>query len=258
MSEFALITGASSGIGLELAKLFARDKIPLILVARGEARLSEVAEDLRREYGVDVRCYARDLSERGAAQELCEHISRDGHQVGFLVNNAGFGLLGKFAELSLDEQLAMLELNCGTLTVLSWHFARQMRERRFGRILNVASTAAFQPGPLMAVYYASKSYVLSLSEALRNEHRGTGVTVTCLCPGPTPTEFQARAGNRLTGLFRLAATSAESVAQEGYRGMLANRSVVVPGLVNKLLALGTRFAPRDWVTAISRRTAEQD
>jgi len=256
MNETALITGATSGIGLELAKLFARDKINLILVARHPEKLHEVQEELQREYGVQVTVIASDLSLHGAATWLHADVKAKKIEVNYLVNNAGFGLYGKFHGIELEDELAMLELNCAALTTLTKLFSREMIHRGRGRILNVASTAAFQPGPLMAVYYASKAYVLSLSEALRNEFAGTGVTVSCLCPGPTPTGFQDRAGNQKSGLLALALTSAEQVARTGYRGMRRGKSVIVPGLINKLLVFSVRFAPRNLATAISRWTAE--
>lgn len=254
--ETALITGGSSGIGLELAKCFARDEVSLVLVARNASALQNAAAELERDFGAHVTTLTRDLSEKGAAQGLCDELDRKGIEIDYLVNNAGFGLFGKFVDLPLDEELAMVELNCSALTVLCKRMIKGMVERNQGRILNVASTAAFQPGPLMAVYYASKSYVLSLSEALHNELRGSGVTVTCLCPGPTPTGFQERAGNQKSGLLKLALTTPASVARTGYRGMRQGRTVVVPGLLNKLLMQGVRVLPRKVVTAISRATAE--
>ncbi|MCL4305257.1 SDR family oxidoreductase [bacterium] len=256
MNKVALITGASGGIGLELARVFARDGVNLVLAARNREKLDSLAAELSKAHAVEVRTIAVDLSEAGSAQRLFEETTRDNLEIDYLVNNAGFGKFGRFVELPTEEVLAMLELNCRSLTVLSQLFGRTMNARRSGRILNVASTAAFLPGPLMAVYYASKSYVLMLSEALNNEFRGSGVTVTCLCPGPTPTGFQARAGNRTSGVRAFAATSAEQVAMAGYRGMLRGKSVVVPGVVNKVITLGVRCLPRDVVTALSRFVSE--
>ncbi|MBK6766592.1 MAG: SDR family oxidoreductase [bacterium] len=255
-TKTALITGGSSGIGFELARQFARDNVQLVLVARNEAQLTAAALRLSEEYGVRVMTMAHDLSEKGSAQRIFERTQSDGIAVDYLVNNAGFGLFGEFLELPLADELAMLEVNCAGLTGLCKLYGKEMVSRRSGRVLNVASTAAFQPGPLMAVYYASKSYVLSLSEALNCEVKGTGVTVTCICPGPTPTGFQARAGNQKSGLMKLAVTTPEEVARAGYRGMLRGKSVVVPGLMNTLVMQGVRALPRDVVTAISRFTAK--
>ncbi len=256
MPKTALITGASSGIGLELAKVFARDGIHLVLVARSAATLRDVKAQLERDYGVSVTALSADLSIPGAASSLHADITARQIQVDYLVNNAGYGLYGPFHRLALDDELAMLQLNCAAMTALTKLFTQEMLARGTGRVLNVASTAAFQPGPLMAVYYASKSYVLLLSEALHNEFAGTGVTVSCLCPGPTPTGFQGRAGNSTSGLSGLVSTSAQQVARAGYRGMLRGKSVIVPGLINKLLVFLVRFAPRTLVTAASRWTAE--
>ncbi|HYA22809.1 MAG TPA: SDR family NAD(P)-dependent oxidoreductase, partial [Terriglobales bacterium] len=177
--------------------------------------------------------------------------------VDVLVNNAGYGRMGRFSDLLLEDDLGQIQLNVTALTHLTKLFLGPMLKRRSGKILNVASTAGFQPGPMMAVYYATKAYVISLSEALANELSGTGVTVTCLCPGATDTGFQGRAGTESTMLFKkLRPMDAKTVARDGYRGLTAGKTLVISGFRNWLLAEGTRFAPRKLVTAISRKVME--
>ena len=252
----ALITGASSGIGFELAKLFARDAHQLVLVARGKEALLYVAGQLREQFDVPVTVIAKDLSRALSPEELLAELRQRGLQVEVLVNNAGFGAYGPFAESDPVVQLEMVQLNLTSLTHLTRLLLPEMVGRRAGKILNVASTAAFQPGPLMAVYYASKAYVLSFSEALANELRGSGVTVTALCPGPTPTGFQKRSGMKSSGHLSSFAMDVESVARIGYQGMLRGKTVVIPGLRNRLLAQLVQFVPRDLVTSIVRRIQE--
>ncbi|HZC76160.1 MAG TPA: SDR family oxidoreductase, partial [Ktedonobacterales bacterium] len=191
--ETALVTGASSGIGEELARLFARDGYDLVLVARGKTQLEALAAELRQRHGVSLTVLATDLAQPAAAQAIYDELTRAGITVDVLVNNAGYATYGSFTEIPAETELAMLQVNMAALTHLCKLFLPPMVRRGSGRVLNVASTAAFQPGPLMAAYYASKAYVLSLSEALANELRGTGVTVTALCPGPTRSGFQSRA-----------------------------------------------------------------
>jgi short-subunit dehydrogenase len=246
----ALVTGASSGIGLELARLLARDGHDIALVARGAAKLGEVADELSEAYRVTATPLPVDLSHPGAAAELMAAL--DGREIDVLVNNAGFGAVGRFAETELAAQIAMLQLNVVTLTELTGRLLPGMLARRRGRILNVASTAGFQPGPGMAVYYASKAYVLSFSEALAVEVGGRGVSVTALAPGVTETGFQQRAGASEILLTRLGGMSAADVAAAGYRGMLAGRALVVPGLVNKLGVQAVRVGPRWLVPRVVR------
>ena len=253
-----LITGASSGIGYELAKLFAGDRCNLVLVARNRDRLERFATELQTQFGITARALALDLTAASAPQLLFDQLQRDGVPVDILVNNAGYGVLGEFAQMPEQEILGQIQLNITALTLLTKLFLAPMFERGSGKIMNVASTAAFQPGPLMAVYYASKAYVLSFSEALANELRGSGVTITCFCPGPTDTNFQKRAQMENSRLFkRVGAMDAQTVAQDGYRGLMAGRPVVISGLRNWLVAESVRFAPRRMVTAISRWIAEK-
>ena len=188
----ALITGASGGIGYELAKLFAKDHHNLVLVARNETRLAQVAGELQRQFGISARPIVLDLGTPGSPQALFEQMQRQDIAVNILINNAGYGKLGEFAEISVEESLGQIELNVTALTCLTRLFMVPMIKRSWGKIMNVASTAGFQPGPLMAVYYATKAYVISFSEALANELADSGITVTCLCPGPTETGFAER------------------------------------------------------------------
>ncbi|MGA8429024.1 MAG: SDR family oxidoreductase [Candidatus Sulfotelmatobacter sp.] len=253
-----LITGASGGIGYELAKLFARDRANLILVSRSVHKLAEVARELQSRFGCTVKTIALDLGTPAAAKFLFDQVQGEGIAIDILVNNAGFGAFGEFAQMAEQEIQGQIALNITALTQLTRLFLPPMMTRRRGRIMNVASTAAFQPGPLMAVYYASKAYVLSFSEALANEVNGSGVTVTCLCPGPTNTNFAKRAGNDNSRLFKkIGGMSAETVARDGYRGLVAGKIVVISGVQNWLAAESVRFAPRKMVTAISRWVSEK-
>jgi len=218
----------------------------LVLVARRKERLEELAADLG-----NARAIAIDLSKPGASAELIRDVEVAGEQVELLVNNAGFGLIGRFAELDAARQRQMIDLNVGTLTDLCRIAAPEMVARRSGGILNVASTAAFQPGPKMAVYFATKAFVLSLSEALHEELKPHGVRVTCLCPGPTRTEFGEVAGFGGNGMFDRVAMNALEVVEAGLNGLDKNHAVVVPGWINKTVAVSTRFAPRPVVRKIA-------
>ena len=252
-----LITGASGGIGYELAKLFARDRHNLVLVARSNDKLTQVAAELQP-LGVTVKTIALDLAALPAPKFLFDQLQRDGVAIDILVNNAGFGAFGEFAQMPEEEIHGQISLNITALTELTRLFLPPMIARRSGRIMNVASTAAFQPGPLMAVYYATKAYVLSFSEAIANELRGSGVTVTCFCPGATDTGFARRAGTENSRLFKqMGAMSAEEVARDGYRALMAGRTTAISGARNWVVAQSTRFAPRKMVTAISRWVAEK-
>jgi uncharacterized protein len=252
-STTALITGASSGIGLELAKLFAADKFNVVLVARSADKLTELAAELQSKYQVQTHVLPVDLTAANAAQTILGELARAKIQVDYLVNNAGFGAAGSFFELSFARQASMIQLNVMALTELTRLLLPAMIQGRGGGILNVASTAAFQPGPGMAVYYATKAYVLSFSEALHEELRGTGVSVSCLAPGVTATGFAADSGMTDSMLLRLGAMNATDVALAGYRGLLRNKAVVVPGLKNKLGALSPRFFPRSLVRRVVKR-----
>ena len=251
-----LITGASGGIGYELAKLFARDHHNLILVARSGEKLAQVANELRP-LGVTVTIFALDLGTPSVPRFLFDQVQSAGLTVDILINNAGYGAFGEFAEMPQEQILGQIQLNITALTELTRLFLPPMLARHSGRIMNVASTAGFQPGPLMAVYYATKAYVISFSEAVANEARNTGVTVTCFCPGATHTGFAKRAGNDQTRLFKqLGAMNVDKVALDGYRAVMEGRGLAISGVHNWLVAQSTRFAPRKMVTAISRWISE--
>ena len=253
----ALVTGASSGIGLELARLLARDGYHVALLARRAEALREICRELELRMGATSTAIDADLSDPGAPPEIFRRLVAEGLEPDVLVNNAGFGSYGPFAEADPVRELAMLQVNVTALTHLTRLLLPGMLRRKRGAILNVASTAAFQPGPLMAVYYATKAYVLSLSEALANELEGSGVSVTVLCPGPTRTGFQAAAKMKRSRLLdgrRM--MDAAAVARAGYEGMRRGRTVVIPGLANRLLAQSIRVAPRKTVTRIVRRLQE--
>lgn len=256
---WAVITGASGGIGLDLARGLAARGHRLFLVARSADKLRAAAEHLAATYGVTTVVHVADLAEPGAPASLCAALDAAGIAPAVLVNNAGVGAFGPFLDASLPETMAMIQLNVSALTELTGRIVPGMLLRGGGRVLQVASTGAFQPGPLLAVYYATKAYVLSFSEALGNELAGTGVTVTTLCPGPTRTDFQVRAklsgGQRLRGLLMM---DPAVVAEAGLTGMFAGRARVIPGLVNKLTAVAPRFVPRGAMTALVRFTQERD
>jgi|SRR5271165_2603733 len=249
----ALITGASGGIGLELARIFAREHYDLVLVARSESRLHEIAGELRSAHRIGVDVIARDLS----LPETVDEIRKRTGPVEVLVNNAGYGLYGPFAQFTATDDLNMMHLNMDALVALTKAYLPGMMEARHGKIMNVASTAAFQAGPLMALYYASKAFVLHFSEAIANELKGSGVTVTALCPGPTTTGFQDRAALSEARLMRMGSMSAKAVAEIGYRGLMAGRTIVIPGLRNRVMAQSVRFSPRKLVTAIARKLQEK-
>ncbi len=256
--QTALITGASGGIGYELAKLFARDRHNLVLVARSGDKLVQLANDLQGQCRITVKTVAIDLAATLSPQFLFDQLRREGIQIDVLVNNAGYGNFGEFANLPLDDALGQINLNITALTALTRLFVPSMVERHSGKIMNVASTAGFQPGPLMAVYYATKAYVISFSEALANELSKSGVTVTCFCPGATETGFAMRAGNDKTRLFqKLKPMNVKTVAADGYRGLMKGKTLVISGVRNWLVAESVRFAPRKTVTAISRWITEE-
>lgn len=252
-----LITGASRGIGYELARRFARAGHDLVLVARDRDALSRAAGELAPS-GVSVRTISCDLARPGSPSELFQEIQQQSVAVEVLVNNAGFGTFGPFAEGELATELEMMQLNVISLTHLTKLFLREMLPRGRGRILNVASTAAFQPGPLMAVYFATKAHVLSFSEALANELRGSGVTVSVLCPGPTRSGFQERAGMERSRLFRWGVMDAAVVADAAYEGLMSGRTLIIPGLKNKLLAFSVRLGPRALIPHIVRKLQEEE
>ncbi|WP_414703584.1 SDR family NAD(P)-dependent oxidoreductase [Pseudalkalibacillus sp. SCS-8] len=249
----ALITGASGGIGRELAYHFARDGHRLVLVARSKQKLDTLAQELQEKYAVQADVIVSDLGKPDAVDNVLKELSTQNITVDILVNNAGFGLYGEFYEIEWEEEKEMMMVNMMALTELTKKLVPQMVERKRGRILNVASTAAFQPGPLMAVYYATKAYVLSFSEALENELQGTGVSVSVLCPGPTDTGFQQRASMEESKLLDTGVMSVERAADIAYNQFKAGKTLIIPGTQNKLLALMIRFLPRKMVTKTVRK-----
>lgn len=256
MAKTALITGATSGIGLELARLFAREHHNVVLVARRVDELTLVAGELRG-LGVEALTIAKDLSKPGAPDEIYGDTHAAGVHIDYLVNNAGYALYGPFAQSSLRADLDMLQLNMVSLVHLSRLYMDDMLARGEGKILNLASTAAFQAGPLMALYYASKAFVLSFSEAIADELRGSGVTVTALCPGPTSTGFQKQSGVEKIRLVSGALDDAASVARQGYRAMMRGQPVLITGLRNQVMMWGSKLSPRRIPIAIVRRLHEK-
>ena len=251
--KLALVTGASGGIGLEFAKLLAQGGYDLALVARSEEKLQSIAGELAARHGINTRVIAMDLAQADAPEQLFARVPA----CDVLVNNAGFATNDKFAEMDEQRMLEEMQLNIVTLTRLCRLYLPGMLARGDGKILNMASTAAFLPGPNMAVYYASKAYVLSLSEALAEEVRGTGVSVTVLCPGATDTGFQERAHVQSTLLFKLPMGNAAQVAKAGIEGMMRGKAVVVPGITNKLVAISPKLTPRSLLVKVSGKAVER-
>ena len=250
----ALVTGASSGIGLEFARLLAAGGHDLVLVARSAERLEHIARELRERHGVSVRSHVRDLSEPNAARALWREPADDGVTVDVLVNNAGVGLHGAFAEQNVDAIDRLVALNVSALTTLTRLALPDMLARRSGRVLNVASLVAYQPGgPQEAVYYATKAFVLSFSKGLARELRGGGISITVLCPGPTATSFEKNSGATDTALYKwMPSMSAAAVARAGYRGMMRGSRVVIPGVVAKLMAVAGELPPRQIALEVNR------
>lgn len=252
MERVALITGASAGIGCELAKLFAGNGHRVALVARRLDRLEAISADIVAAGGKQPLIIACDLADPDAGEVICAALGSANAEAEYLVNNAGFGLMGEWLQLDRAEQLSMVDVNVRALTDLSLRFVDQLARHK-GGILNVASLASFLPGPRMAVYYATKAYVLSFSEALYCELAPRGVRVTALCPGPVPTEFQERAGIVPGFDSRVLNLSAATVALAGYRGLMAGKRLVLPGVGMKVIPFMLRFVPRAWVVAIVGR-----
>lgn len=253
----ALVTGGSGGIGLELAKQFASHGHDLVITARHRDALEAVAGTLEGKYGVKVTVVAADLTDPDAPQRVFDAIEAEKIDIQFLVNNAGFGLGGAYADTDIKRELEMVQVNIIALMQLTKMFMPTMMKRKSGRILNVASTAAFLPGPLMSVYYASKAFVLSFSQALDEELRDSGVSVTCLCPGSTATKFAETAGLQNSKLFAaIGGTTAEQVAQYGFDALMRGERVAVVGLKNKVMVQAERFAPRKLLATIARKAQE--
>ncbi|MGR8940587.1 MAG: SDR family NAD(P)-dependent oxidoreductase [Gammaproteobacteria bacterium] len=252
--RWALITGASSGIGYEFGKLFAKDQINTVLVARNETRLRQVGDELQRDYGISVVIAPLDLSQADAAEKLLQTIQQQDLSIDYLVNNAGIGFYGPFADSDPAANAGMINLNIAALVQLTRLFLPGMIKQGRGRILNVASLTAYQPGgPGAAVYYASKSFVLAPNRGLAVELKGSGVTTTALCPGAMRTAFETKGGFSRTRLYRFLASDPQSNAEAGYRAMHKGKPAVVPGWLSKILAIGGELPPRRfalWVNKI--------
>jgi len=258
MNKTALITGASSGIGLGLAKEFAKNNIDVVLVARNESRLNEIAGEISAQYGIRAFVMAIDLSKPDAAVEIFQRVKKENLFIEYIVNNAGFGDFGMFCDTDWKKEEAMISLNITALTQFCKLFIKEMKEHKRGKIMNVASTAAFQPGPLMAVYFATKAYVLSFSGAINNELKDDGITVTALCPGPTLSGFwnaAAANGSKLVQGKKIP-TSAE-VAAYGYKAMMKGRSVAIHGWMNRIMVMMVKVTPRNMVIGIVRKMSEK-
>ena len=253
MKRTALITGASAGLGRELAQLFAADKYDVVLVARRRDQLEELAMRLAAEHGVIASVIPADLADPASPVHLFEEVQRRNLAIEFLVNNAGFGTNGRFVERDLGRELAMVQVNVASLVHLTGLLLPAMVARGSGRILNMGSTAGFQPGPLMATYYATKAFVNSWTEALYHELRGTGVTATVVCPGATDTEFGAVSGNGVSRLFQMGAMPAAPVARFAYQAMMAGKAVAIPGFRNKLTLQVQRVSTRRLTRAVAAR-----
>lgn len=247
-----LITGASAGLGAEFARLFAADRFDVVLVARRAERLAQIKKELEGLHGINVTPLVLDLSRPETPADIYQATRDAGLRIDMLVNNAGFGTHGFFTETDLATELAMIQVNVAAVTHLTKLFLREMIAHGEGRIMNVASTAGFHAGPLQSVYNATKAFVLHLTEAIAAEARGTGVSVTAFCPGPTKTEFQERAGARRKSFMRHLTMDADIAAAIGYRGMLAGKTVVIAGPINRLLVFGARLMPRSFVTRAIR------
>jgi hypothetical protein len=258
MKNTALITGASNGIGLELAKIHASKGGDLVLVARNKTKLDELKSELESQYKIIVHTIGKDLSASNSAQEVYEETTKQNIQIDYLINNAGFGDFGMFVETNWNKELQMINLNITTLTQFTKLYLQDMVNRKSGKIMNVASTAAFQSGPTMAVYYATKAYVLSFSEAVDNEVREKGVTITTLCPGATESGFQAAAAMEESNLVKgKKLPTAKQVAEYGYVSMMKGKTVAIHGLMNYLMAISVRFTPRALVVKLTRKIQDK-
>lgn len=256
LRNYVLITGGSDGIGLELAKLFAKDKHNLVLAARNIEKLNKAKEMLKGE-GIDVRIISVDLSSMEECEKLIKYIEDNNLSVDTLVNNAGIGSFGEFKDISWEKEEALIDINIKALSKLTKHFLPMIIKAKQGGILNVASTAAFCSGPKMAAYYGSKAYVLNLTEAIHEEVKKDGIKVSCLCPGPVKTSFQAKAGIEKSEGAKKYLMEAKDVAKEGYKGFKKGKAIIVPGIKNKFLVNINKFVPRSIVRKIVLKTNEK-
>lgn len=259
MQKTSLITGASKGIGKELAYVFAEDGCNLVLVARSGDKLKSLKEQLEQQYAISVVLIEKDLSQKEAAKEIYEEVTSKGLTIDYLVNNAGFGDYGFFADTPFEVYQEMIALNITSLTHLTHLFVLEWREsNKKVKILNISSTAAFQPGPMMAVYFATKAFVLHFSEAVGNELKKNHITITTLCPGPTTTHFGEVSKMNASQLVKnVKIANAREVALLGYKAMMKGKSVVIHGAMNKLAPFAIRFLPRKWVLKLSAKVMRQ-
>jgi short-subunit dehydrogenase len=258
MKNTALITGASNGIGLELAKVHASKGGDLVLVARNKVKLDELKTELESQFKISVYAIGKDLSKDNSAKEVYEETTKQNIQIDYLINNAGFGDFGMFVETDWNKELQMINLNITTLTQFTKLYLQDMVKRGSGKIMNVASTAAFQSGPTMAVYYATKAYVLSFSEAVDNEVSDKGVTVTTLCPGATESGFQAAAAMEESNLVKgKKLPTSKEVAEYGYKAMMKGKTVAIHGMMNWIMANSVRFTPRAMVVKLTRNIQDK-
>lgn len=250
-----LITGASAGLGEKFAELFAKDGFDLVLVARNQARLDELAARLAKTHTISAQVIAADLTDPAAPQSIYDTCKTRGLVIDHLVNNAGYGSQGDFLDQDLSKEAGMIEVNCTALVKLTHLFGREMKSRRFGRIMNIASTAGFQPGPYMATYFATKAFVVSFTEAFAHEMANSGVSVTAHCPGATATEFAMRAGNDKTVLFKRknGIAQAGEVAEHAYRAMMKGELLAIHGAMNSFGVAVLRISPRAWVRSVAAR-----
>ncbi|PFL13746.1 SDR family oxidoreductase [Bacillus cereus] len=256
-TETVLITGATKGIGLEFVKIFAGHSYNLVLVARDETLLEQQAENLKRDYGMQVNTFAGDLGNYTTVESLHRYLKNEGIDIDILINNAGAGGFGLMMEVDIQKEMEYLQLNMISLTYLTRLFADDMVKRKQGKILNVASLAAFQPVPRMSMYGASKSYVLSFSEAIAEEMKGTGVQVSVLCPSFTKTTLTQQFAGAGTKVFNKNMLDPQTVAKCGFKGLMKNKRVIIPGFKNKFMAKSVGLLPRKWVTIYTRKLLEQ-
>jgi short-subunit dehydrogenase len=250
----ALITGASGGIGLEIAQIHAENKYDLLLVARNEKKLHRIKNDLENKYDISVWVFATDLTRSQNITALLEFTEKENIRVDHLINNAGMGVFGKLTETSLTDNQRMIDLNINALVILTHAYAKKMISNGAGKILNIASTAAFMPGPYMSIYFASKAFVLSFGESVNSELEGTGVSLTTLCPGPTQTGFVSAAeGMDNSGLFsKQKVSTPRNVATDGFYAMMRRKPLKISGLMNVMVVFILRFSPRSWVTFLAK------
>jgi len=250
-NETVLITGASEGIGLEFTKIFAENGYDLILISRNSEKLNNLKSEINLKFDSHITIFSKDLSNINVLSELNSCLSRDETQIDILINNAGSGVFGEFSQTDFKKELDMINVNITALTYLTKIVLRKMLKSKKGKILNVASTAAFKPGPMMAVYYATKSYVMSFSKAIAVETRDTGIDISVLCPGPTKTDFLAKASeNKIHTVKFNKSAAAHDVALYGYNAIMKNKAVAIPGITNKLLVFISKFIPEKIISII--------